>query len=71
MFVGQIAKFYIPNWRQFSVDLKNKVNINIRGQIKKGLRGVSGSTSQRLHFEILITPMQPGFNKGNEKTSIS
>ena len=30
-FVGPNTDLYIPNRRQFSIDLKNKVNINIRG----------------------------------------
>ena len=32
-FIGRNTEFYIPNRRQFSIDLKNKVNINIQGQI--------------------------------------
>ena len=44
MFVSPNAEFYIPNWREFSIDFKNKANNNIRGQLplskQKGLRGV-------------------------------
>jgi len=58
--VGPKAKLYIPNQTQFNIDFKDKVNINIRGQIpvqiKKGLRDVLGFTSKRRHFEIPIMP---------------
>ena len=37
------AKPYIPNQRQFSIDFKDKININFQGQIpiqfKKGING--------------------------------
>jgi len=32
-FVGPNIEFYVPNQRQFSIDFKNMVNINIQGQI--------------------------------------
>jgi len=32
----------------------------------KGLKGVSGSTKRRHHFEIPVTPMWPGFSEGQE-----
>jgi len=60
-FVGPNTEFYIPNRREFNIDLKSKVNNNIQGQLplskQKGLRGVSGSTTKRHHFEILIKPI--------------
>jgi len=60
-FIGTNVEFYVPNRREFSIDFKNKVNNNIRGQLplskQKGLRGVLGSTTKRRYFEILITPM--------------
>ena len=69
-FVSPNARFYIPNWRKFSIDFKKKVNNNIQSQLPlskhKGLRGVSDSTKRRCHFEILITPMWLGFNEGHE-----
>ena len=69
-FVSPNTMFYIPNWRKFSIDFKNKVNNNIQSQLPlskhKGLRGVSDSTKRRCHFEILITPMWLGFNAGHE-----
>ena len=46
----------MPNRREFSIDLKHKVNNNIRGQLllskQNGLRGVLGSTTRRRHFEV-------------------
>ena len=50
-----------PKQKAFSMDFKNKVKGNIRGQIPlskhKGLRGISGSTKKKHLFEIPITPM--------------
>ena len=50
-----------PKRNEFSMDFKNKVEGNIRGQIPlskhKGLRGISDSTKRKHRFEIPITPI--------------
>ena len=69
-FVSPNTRLYIPDWRKFSINLKNKANNNIRGQLPlskhKGLWGVSDSTKRRCHFEIPIMPIWPGFSEGHE-----
>ena len=59
--VGPTQVSITPKRKEFSMDFKNKVKGNIRGQIPlskhKGLRGVSGSTQRKHRFEILIMPM--------------
>ena len=62
-----------PKRKEFSMDFKNKVKGNIWGQIPlskhKGLRGILGSTEKKHLFQILITPMRPGFSEGHENNT--
>ena len=67
MLVGPTQVSITPKRKEFSIGFKNKIKGNIWGQIPlskhKGLRGISGSTEKKHHFEILITPMRLGFSE--------
>ena len=56
VFVGPTQVSITPKRKEFTMDFKNKVKGNIRGQIPlskhKGLRGVSDSTNRNIILEF-------------------
>jgi len=65
--VGPTQVSIMPKWKEFSMDFKNKVKGNIRGQIPvskhKGLRGVSDSTNGNIILKFRSSQCDQGFSE--------